>query len=85
MVKKTSLASRFRTFRESQGWRVRDIEDCLLIHRQTWLKWERAEQSPPAAARALLISLECAANAGELETVSDKILENWNWFGKLDE
>ena len=80
MIKKSSLARRFRSFRESQGWSLRDLQGVLGVHRQTWSKWERGKQTPAAAPVVLLLSLEWAQQENTLHGLKEYINANSRWL-----
>ena len=84
MVTRQSLARRFREFRLSQAWSLTTVQDELGIHPQTWLKWERGEQKPPAATIVLLLSLEWGAKQNLLEDMVDYVQGNSRWLKVRD-
>lgn len=43
--------------RESLGMSIADMARLLRIHRQTYVKWERGEQSMPAVAESAVLML----------------------------
>lgn len=79
MSKESSLADRFRRFRESQQWSLSDLQNTLGIHRQTWSKWERGKQTPAAAPIVLLLALEWAQRDSRVQDFEVYINANSNW------
>ena len=75
MVKRASLARRYREFRE-QG--------ALGIHRQTWSKWELEKQSPAAASIVLLLALERAKETDDVANLVAHIGKNSRWLSVDD-
>ena len=84
MVKRASLTRRYREFRESQGWSLRDLQGALGIHRQTWSKWELEKQSPAAASIVLLLALERAKETDDVANLVAHIGKNSRWLSVDD-
>lgn len=59
---KADLKSIRKSFGMSQG----DFARMLKIHKETWGKWERGQQEPPAIALTALEMLEMMRNKGVL-------------------
>jgi DNA-binding transcriptional regulator YiaG len=54
-------------YRTSLGLSIADMARALNIHRQTWVKWERGEQQPPAVAITAMRLLWFLHMRGELD------------------
>lgn len=52
--------------RESYGLNQSQFARLLRVHRQTWVKWERGEQEPPAIALTALAMLDHMRRSGAL-------------------
>jgi DNA-binding transcriptional regulator YiaG len=53
--------------RQKLGLSIAEMARALGIHRQTWVKWERGEQSPPAVAVTAMRLLWFLHMRGELD------------------
>ena len=53
--------------RQDLGLSIAEMARTLGIHRQTWVKWERGEQSPPAVALTAIRLLWFLQMRGELQ------------------
>lgn len=55
-----------KSLRESYGLNQTQFARLLRVHRNTWVKWERGEQEPPAIALTALAMLEHMRQTGTL-------------------
>lgn len=50
--------------RKRLGLSIADMAKACGVHRQTWIKWEKGERHPEAAARRLISLLEWLHDQG---------------------
>lgn len=55
------------------GLSINDMAAACGVHRQTWVKWERAERDPDAAALRLIHALLWLSDRGLLTDYLDSV------------